>query len=73
MPLLSKGLTAIACPRTSCGRVFVPMNEWAINPPGLTLVSSTRECKAETVPRNLVVPAWLENEFNKMDVICAYL
>lgn len=72
MPLLSFELTAIACPMTSCGRVFVPMNEWAINLPGLTLVAALEGVK-QTVPRNLAVFACLENEFNKMEVICAYL
>lgn len=45
MPLLSFELTAIACPMTSCGRVFVPMNEWAINLPGLTLVAALEGVK----------------------------
>ena len=52
MPLLSSELTAIACPMTSRGRVFVPMNEWAINLSELTLAAVLegvkRKCAEES-------------------------
>lgn len=50
--LLSFELTAIACPMTSHGRVFVPMNEWAINLSQLTLAALLegvkRKCAEES-------------------------
>ena len=52
LPLLSSELTAIACPMTSRGRVFVPMNEWAINLSELTLAAVLegvkRKCAEES-------------------------
>lgn len=72
MPLLSFELTATACPMTSGGRVFVPMNEWAINLLGLTLVAAL-EGEKQNCAWDRVVAACLRNEFNKMEVICAYL
>lgn len=52
MQLLSFELTAIACPMTRRGRVFVPMNEWAINLLELTLVAVLegvkRKCTEES-------------------------
>lgn len=52
MQLLFFELTAIARPMTSHGRVFVPMNEWAINLSELTLAAVlegvNRKCAGES-------------------------
>ena len=52
MQLLSFELTAIPCPMTSHGRVFVPMNEWAVNLSELTLAAVLegvkRKCAEES-------------------------
>lgn len=70
--MLSLELTAIACPMTSRGRVFVPMNEWAINLSELTLAAVLEGVKRKCAGESCGF-ACLENEFNKMEVISAYL
>ena len=51
------------------GGAFVPVSEWTINLSGV-MGAAVREGKLQ---RSLVGFACLENEFNKLQVISAYL